>query len=161
MPRNAAMLFGILLLVAGLGLPKASGAPQDDAFTKELKAMAGTWRPVSAENNGNKSSEEILKGIRWIRDADGKWAMQRGDKIVLEWTVRKIDATKKPKAFDVEITAGPYKGMVYRGIYELDGDTLRICFAMPEKAERPTEFSAHKGSGNALSEFEREKSHEH
>lgn len=158
MPRSATMLFGILLLLTGLGLPKASGDPQDDAFTKELKAMAGTWRPVSAENNGNKSSEALLKGIRWIRDADGKWAMQRDEKTVLEWTVRRLDGTKNPKAIDVEITAGPHKGVVYRGIYELDGDTLRICFAMPEKAERPREFSAHKGSGNALSEFEREKS---
>ena len=157
MLRNAAMLLGTFLLLAGLGLPKASGDPQADAFTKELKAMAGTWRPISAENNGNKSPEDILKETRWIRDANGKWAFQRGDKTVLEWTVRKIDATKRPKTIDVEVTAGPHKGMVYQGIYELDGDTLRICFAMPERTERPTEFSARKGSNSALSEFRRVK----
>jgi uncharacterized protein (TIGR03067 family) len=157
MLRNAAMLLGTFLLLAGLGLPKASGDPQDDAFTKELKAMAGTWRPISTENNGNKAPEESLKETRWIRDADGRWAMQRGDKAVLEWTVRKIDATKKPKTIDIEVTAGPHKGVVYRGIYELDGDTLRVCLAQPESAERPTEFSARKGSTWALSEFKREK----
>ena len=158
MPRNAAMLLGIFLLLVGLGLPKASGDPKDDAFTKELKAMAGTWRSVFAENNGNKTSEEMLKEIRWIRDADGKWAMQRDDKTVLEWTVRKIDTTKKPKTIDLEVTLGSHQGQVYRGIYELDGDTLRVCLAQPERAERPTEFSGRKGSNSALSEFKREKS---
>ena len=157
MPRNAAMLLGTFLLLVGLGLPKASGDPKDDAFTKELKAMAGTWRSVFAENNGNKTSEEMLKEIRWIRDADGKWAMQRDDKTVLEWTVRKIDGIKKPKTIDLEVTVGHHKGVVYRGIYELDGDTLRVCLAQPESAERPSEFSAHKGSNFALSEFKREK----
>jgi hypothetical protein len=41
-------------------------------------------------------------------------------------------------------------------IYELDGDTLRICFAMPDRPVRPTEFSAGKGSVRALSVFKRE-----
>lgn len=137
------------MLLAGLGSPNAS-------FTKELKALAGTWRPISAENNGYKASEANLKGTRWIRDADGKWTMQRGDKTVVEWAVKNIDATKKPKTIDIEIVAGPYKGMVYLGIYELDGDTLRICFALPDRPERPTEFSAGKGSIRALSDFKRE-----
>lgn len=158
MTRNATMLLGISLLLAGLGLPKASGDPQDDAFRKELKAMAGTWRPISTENNGNKAPEEILKEIRWARDADGKWAMQRDDKTVLEWTVKKIDATKKPKTIDLEVTFGSHKGQIYRGIYELNGDTLRVCLAQPERTERPTEFSGRKGSNcDSLSEFKREK----
>src|SRR5947209_17249453 len=106
MPRNAALLLGTSLLLAGLGLPQASGDPQDDAFTKELKAMAGIWRPVSAENNGFMSTEEDLKEYRWSRGADGKWTVQRGDKTVLEWTVRNIDATKKPKTIDFEVTVG-------------------------------------------------------
>ena len=157
MTRNATMLLGLSLLLAGLGLPKASGDPQEDAFRAEMKAMAGTWRPISTENNGNKASEQILKDIRWARDADGKWTMQRDGKAVLEWTVRRIDATKKPKTIDLEVTSGSYKGQVYRGIYELDGDTLRVCLAQPESTERPTEFSARKGSNSALSEFKREK----
>jgi uncharacterized protein (TIGR03067 family) len=157
MPRNTAILLGAFLLLAGLGLPIAFGAPQDDVFSKELKAMAGTWRPIAAENNGYKAPEESLKETRWIRDADGKWVFQRGDKTVLEWAIKKIDATKKPKTIDIEVATGQHKGTIYRGIYELDGDTLWICFAMPERAERPTEFSAAKGSICALSEFKRVK----
>jgi uncharacterized protein (TIGR03067 family) len=157
MARNTSILFIAFLLLAGLGSANASGAPPGDAFTKELKALAGSWRPISTENNGYKSSEGDLKGMLWNRDADGKWTMRRGEKTVVEWAVKKIDATKSPKTIDIEITAGEYKGVVYHGIYELDGDTLRICFALPDRDERPTEFSAGKGSIRALSEFKREK----
>ena len=111
MARNVAMVLGTPLLLAGLGLPNASGDPPYDAFTKELKALAGTWRPVSAENNGFKASEEDLKGTRWTRDVDGKWVMRRGDEAVVWWAVKKIDATKNPKLIDIEVTAGPHKGV--------------------------------------------------
>ena len=157
MARNTPILLVTFLLLSGLGSPNASGDPPGDAFTKELKAMAGTWRPTAAENNGYKTSEEYMKGDLWIRDADGRWTLLRDDKAVVEWAVKNIDATKTPKTIDIEITAGPYKGVVYHGIYELDGDTLRVCFALPDRDVRPTEFSASKGSIRALSEFKREK----
>jgi uncharacterized protein (TIGR03067 family) len=151
------MLLGTCWLLVGYGLLTASGDPQEDDFKKELRAMAGNWRPVSAENNGVKASEDDLKDGRWVRDADGKWAFQRGDKTVLTWAVKVIDVTKKPKTIDIEVADGTHKGTVYKGIYELDGDTLRICFAMPDRDGRPTEFKAGKGSVCALSEFKREK----
>jgi uncharacterized protein (TIGR03067 family) len=155
MPRSAALLLGTALFL--VGLPNASGDPQDDAIKKELKTMAGTWRPVSAENNGFKVSEDSLKDARRALDADGKWTMRRGDETVLEWKVKTLDPTKTPKTIDIEVASGSYKGVVYLGIYEFDGDTLRICFAMPDRPVRPTEFSAGKGSVRALSEFKREK----
>lgn len=157
MPRSSAMLPGAVLLLLGLGSPNASGDSQDDAVKKELKAMAGTWRPVSAENNGFKVPEDGLKDTRRALDADGKWTTRRGEETVVEWKVKRLDPTKTPKAIDIEVASGSYKGVVYLGIYELEGDTLRICFAMPDRPVRPTEFSAGKGSVRALSEFKREK----
>lgn len=149
MARDTPILLITSMLLAGFG-PRT-------AFTKELKAVAGTWKPISAENNGYKASQEDLKGIRWIRGSDGKWAMRRGGKTILVWTVKKIDATKKPKTIDIEVATGEHKGVIYLGIYELDGDTLRICFALPDRPERPIKFSAGKGSVCALSEFKRDK----
>jgi uncharacterized protein (TIGR03067 family) len=157
MARNTLILWVIFLLLAGPGSANASGAPPEDGITKELKALAGSWRPISTENNGYKSREGDLDGILWIRDADGKWTAWRGDKVLVEWAVKKIDPTQNPKTIDIEVAAGPYKGVVYLGIYELDGDTLRICFALPDKPERPTEFWAAKGTIRALSEFKRVK----
>lgn len=157
MVRPIPILLITSLLLAGFGPAPASGDPAGNDFTKELKALAGTWRPVSAENNGFKASQADLQGIRWIRDPDGKWEMRRGGKTVVGWTVKKIDATKTPRAIDIEVATGEHKGVVYLGIYELDGDTLRICFALPDRPVRPTGFAAGKGSVCALSEFKREK----
>jgi uncharacterized protein (TIGR03067 family) len=147
-------LLGSAFLIAILCSP-AFG--EDDAVKKELKAMAGTWKPVSAENNGFKALEADLKDTRRSLSADGKWSMRRGDKIVLEWAVKTLDPAKKPKQIDIEVTSGEHKGVVYLAIYEIDGDTLRLCFAMPDRPVRPTEFSAGQGSARALSEFKRVK----
>ena len=40
-----------------------------------------------------------------------------------------IDPTKKPKTIDYAMTEGFTKGKTQLGIYELDGDTFRSCFA--------------------------------
>ncbi len=142
--------------LATSGWAETSAVPLNDVFSRELKSLAGTWRPVYAENNGVEAPEAALKGTRWIRAADGTWVMKRGDEILVRWAVKKIDATKTPKAIDLEVAAGPYKGVIYLGIYELDSDTLRICFALPDRPVRPSEFSARKGSVRALSVFKRE-----
>jgi uncharacterized protein (TIGR03067 family) len=91
------------------------------------------------------------------RDETGKVIGRRGDMIVLEGTVRKIDAAKKPKTIDTEVTAGDLKGNTIQGIYEIDGDTLRVCVVLPGKCERPTEFSGKAGSGCNLTIYKREK----
>jgi hypothetical protein len=79
--------------LANLTLGESSAVPEDELFRSELKSIAGTGRPISAENNGFKAPESVLKGTRWIRDVAGNWVIQRGDEIVVEWAVRKINAT--------------------------------------------------------------------
>jgi uncharacterized protein (TIGR03067 family) len=157
MLRQAALALAIGLLFAGFGSSGVAGDSQEEAFKKELKAMAGTWRPVAAEVDGLKAPEERLKESVVTRDEAGNLVARRGDKIIMEGTVKKINATKKPKTIDSEITAGDNKGKTILGIYELEGDTLRICVVLPGKGERPTEFSAGAGSGCALTVYKREK----
>ena len=47
-------------------------------------------------------------------------------------------------------------GKEIKGIYEMDGDTLKSCVA-PAGKERPKEFSAGKGTGHTLRVFKRMK----
>jgi len=68
----------------------------------------------------------------------------------------KVDATKKPKTMDMTPSEGRYKDKTLLGIYELDGDTLKICFAEPGK-DRPTDFTSKAGSGVVLAIHKREK----
>ena len=67
----------------------------------------------------------------------------------------KLDPTKKPKTIDYTFTGGPTKGQVQLGIYELDGERVKFCFAAPGK-DRPTEFTTKEGSARTLSVWKRE-----
>lgn len=157
MLTRLAMLVATCCLVTGFGSAAAFGDAQEDAFKKELKALAGAWRPILIETDGDKAPEEVLKELNMTRDDTGKVVMRQGDTVVLEGRVKKIDASKNPKTMDTEELVGKKKGNIIQGIYEIDGDSLRVCVVLPGKGERPTEFSAKAGSGRTLIVYKREK----
>ena len=66
----------------------------------------------------------------------------------------KIDPAANPKAMETTASTGPYKDKPLLGIYELDGDSLKICYAAPGK-DRPTEFNSKAGSGWILTVHKR------
>ncbi|MGE3806868.1 MAG: TIGR03067 domain-containing protein, partial [Gemmataceae bacterium] len=49
-----------------------------------------------------------------------------------------------PKAMDSKVTDGPNKGSLILCIYDVSGDTLKVCFD-PEGKKRPTEFKGDTG----------------
>jgi hypothetical protein len=51
---------------------------------------------------------------------------------------------------------GPHKGTVMLGIYEIDADTLKVCFD-PEGKTRPREFKSAPGSKNFVNVHKRVK----
>jgi uncharacterized protein (TIGR03067 family) len=60
----------------------------------------------------------------------------------------------KPAAIDFEHKEGSLKGKAWKGIYALDGDTLRICDNAPNlEKDRPATFEAKSGSGYVLITF--------
>jgi erythromycin esterase len=61
----------------------------------------------------------------------------------------RIDPAARPRAIDVTITQGAYRGQILQGIYDLDADTLRVCLAM-KGGPRPTEMVSKPGSGYTL-----------
>ncbi len=66
-----------------------------------------------------------------------------------------LDPIRKPKEIDETITAGPNRGKVFKGIYEIDETHHTICFGAAG-SERPTDFSAKPGSGRVLQVWRRE-----
>jgi uncharacterized protein (TIGR03067 family) len=136
-----------LLLTARAGfLPAADAGPQE-----EMARLDGAWQLVSAETDGKKLPDGQAKQIRVVIKG-GKHTVYFGDKAIAEGVPFKIDPSKKPK--QVEDTLPD--GWKIRGVYELDGDTLRSCVAAPDK-ERPTEFTGKAGSGCTLRVFRRVK----
>jgi uncharacterized protein (TIGR03067 family) len=68
----------------------------------------------------------------------------------------KLDPAKDPKQIDAVRTEGANAGETLKGIYTLDGDTYKVCFAAAGK-DRPTAFSTTSGGGHRLIVMKREK----
>jgi uncharacterized protein (TIGR03067 family) len=123
----------------------------DSAIKKELARLEGTWQLISAESEGKKSPDEQVAKIRVVIK-DGKHSVYFSDKALAKEVTFRIDPNKQPKTTD-DLLEG---NKIIRGIYELDGDTLRSCVAPIDK-DRPTEFSARPGTGYTLRVFKRVK----
>ena len=148
-------VLAIVAVFAGVRLQPADGAAKEEAVAKELQAFKGTWRLSSKEEDGKKFSEEEIKDVILTNDGSDKYSVRRGDTVIAEATAQ-LDPAKKPKAIDVRFTKGERKGKTILGIYEIEGDTFRVCVARPGD-ERPAEFSAKAGSGRILIVYKREK----
>src|SRR5262249_51896610 len=132
-----------LLLIGLLAISRASA---DD---KKDDKLDGKWLVVSIERDG-KADDAFKGGMRVI--AGGKYTLTDKNGKATPGTF-KVDPSKKPKAIDMTPTEGQYKGKTLLGIYEIDGQTLKICFTEPGK-DRPTEFAS---KGAVLAIHKREK----
>ena len=110
---------------------------------KELKKFQGTWTFESVEAGGKEVPAAEFKGIAVTFEGD-KYTVKKGDEVI-QTATQKLDPSKAPKTLDVTVADGPNKGAVMLGIYEISGDTLKVCFD-PDGKKRPTEFKSTSGS---------------
>jgi uncharacterized protein (TIGR03067 family) len=149
--RLLALTMIAALLLGAWGL--ASGQDQSAAGKKDLEKIQGVWKFESVEEDGRQlPKDEVAQTITFKGDA---FTVKRGD-AVLQAGTHQLDPTKKPAAVDAKITEGEQKGATMLGIYELAGDTIKVCFD-PMGKKRPTEFKAAAGSGHFLATLKREK----
>ena len=106
-------------------------------WADDLKEMQGVWNPVSAELGSQRLSADQLKSMR-LKIQDGNYEVVVGDKA--DRGTLKIADDAKPPSLDIVGTEGPNKGKTILAIYDLKGDTLRICYALSKETKRPTEF---------------------
>ncbi len=123
---NAHVLLALLVCV-----PIPNEVPEKGvAKKKEVEKLQGAWVLESA----------ILYDKAYYRPTVMKF---QSDKVTTKykneesWGTFTVDPTKKLKEIDVR-WGGKH---LCRGIYELDGDTLKICIAALEDRPRPTEFA--------------------
>ena len=90
-----------------------------------------------------KGYKNTVKGDKFSITSEGKTA---------EEGTMKLDPSKKRKEVEFILAEGEKTAL---GIYELSGDTYKLCYAPPEK-DRPKEFGAKEGTGYTLSEWRRD-----
>jgi branched-chain amino acid transport system substrate-binding protein len=117
------------------------------------KALRGTWVAKKVVRDGKPTSDVV--GHRLTFTADRFVIRSPKGKVVYQGTVR-VDPGQKPAAIDFKHTGEGLKGKVWKGIYSIDGDTLRICDNAPDLDKgRPKTFTARAGSGHVFIVFDR------
>ena len=134
-----------LFCAVGFAASGGSGTLADDKadLEKEVRKFQGAWTFESSETGGKELPASELAGLILTFEGD-KHTVKKGNEVIQVGT-QKLDPSRSPKAIDVTLTEGPKKGAVMLGIYEIDGDTLKVCFAA-EGNKRPTEFKSPPGS---------------
>jgi uncharacterized protein (TIGR03067 family) len=147
--------YALVALAASLFTP--ADAAKDEAIKKDYERLAGTWRLVSAVEDGKKVPEEEAKKTRLVTKGDTFTILGDTGLGTSPAGTFTIDPTKRPKTVDSVQSKGPQKGKTVLGIYEIiDTDTKRACWAPPGK-ERPTAFTSEPGSGHLLQVWKRVK----
>jgi len=119
---------------------------------QEPAAVEGTWILVTSELGGKKLPDEGLKDSRLILTG-GRYSFQND---YGTYKVALPEQAGSPTPMDIVGTDGPNKGKTILAIYELSGDTLRICYDLGGK-QRPSEFTTHAGTSQFLVLYKRAK----
>jgi len=122
----------------------AGGSDVSEAIRKDKAALQGAWKVTASESKGEKVPAEDLKDLFLIFRGDAILIREAGK--TQENFFYLLDPTKKIKEIDVILKVGPQKGRIDRWIYEIDGDTLRICIQSNKNAARPREFRSVAGA---------------
>lgn len=155
-----------LIIVALTTLAGCSA--KDHVGKEEDKQLEGTWKVISiTSGDGGEAPQEMLRDM--IVSIEGeKWKTFSGGRASEESI--KLDPAKNPKSID--LTRTPIVGVIsdgknqnrpevkpeiLPGIFDLDGDRLRICLANPG-AKRPTQIPDKKQEGLVVLVLERDKS---
>jgi uncharacterized protein (TIGR03067 family) len=148
-----------ILIVLAVALLMAADTPKDNAVKKEADMLQGTWRVASAERDGMAAPDDEIKKITVTIKGDKLTARRtenadKPEEKVYEMSFT-LDPNQKPKWIDVTYMDGERKGESSQGIYELNGDTLKICVSRGNT--RPTEFETKADSQRHLMVLKRGK----
>ncbi len=131
------------------GLLLGAGAP--DETERELDRLQGAWALESVETKGKQvPKDEIVRNTLILQ---GEEFIRMNGETQLPPATFKIDPTKRPKLIDQVFKDKEGRPVVRPGIYELDGDTLKLAFAK----ERPKELKTSPDSDLVITVYRRVK----
>jgi len=137
----------VLLLVACNRQQPAAAAPKTD-----LDRFQGTWYLIAAVEDGNVLPQDKVKQETIVFKGDTFRFPGSAEDATSKSGTFKLDETKTPKEIDSIST----DKVVMLGIYRMDDNGYKICFAPPGKP-RPTDIRSEPGSGYILQSWGREK----
>lgn len=109
---------------------------------RDWKELQGTWKAVALEASGQEAPESAFKDKCMVIRGDTMSRVGRLGEVeaLLDFRDFRIDPTTSPKALDLSKTDDGEFAEFSQSIYEVDGDTLRVCFSQQSDAPRPKSF---------------------
>lgn len=129
----------------------ATDNSQDSESTKDLALMQGTWILVSAMEDGTPLSEDKVKQTTIVVKDNTFSFPGLAEDVTSKAGTFTLDATKRPKQMD----SVSEDRVVMLGIYEIDEDSYKVCFA-PAGAPRPAEFGSTPGTAQIFQVWQRQ-----
>ncbi|MEP3477794.1 MAG: protein kinase [Fuerstiella sp.] len=117
-----------------------------NAASADVKNIVGTWQVTYAEDSGQVVPQEVMKNIQFSFTKDSLSGIGMGQ---AEQQPYRLDATTIPKSIDMTMEASH----ISLGIYDLQGDTLRLCIGRGK--ERPNQFDSSSESRNLILNLKR------
>src|SRR5262245_7815216 len=134
------------------------GAVHGGETAKDWQKLKGNWEAAEIVADGKVASADEVKAVKVTFAAADKMTLVGGKDIGKHKFGVKLDASKKPKAIDLKALHGESKGDVVLGIYDLEGDTLKLCVSSdPKINDRPLAFASKQGSKVFMYTFKRAK----
>lgn len=114
------------------------------AAPDEGELLQGEWLLTAVEIQGKTLPAPAGKGGSIIFAKEGKLILKDPGKPDKTGTY-KLNAEQSPMQLDLIVAKKGKESETMQGIYELDGDTLKMCFsAEGAKGKRPSEFKGEK-----------------
>lgn len=149
------LLIEWLCLACSLLAAEPKTAATTSAVAQEMKSFAGTWQMTAVQPEGATKDARRL-----VFHQDGTYAAQDSAGKELWAGTFEIDPTKTPRVWDHRSHDSTKEGRDVLGIYELDGDKLKVACVVGQWKEkewsgkkRPTRFQP--DEADVIIEFQR------
>ena len=109
--------------------------------------LRGVWQATAVTVSGQEIPRAEI-GLLQLTLTRTRFTTSRGEETLFDSSYT-ADPTTSPMQIEMVGSGGDFEGQAALGIYDLEGETLRICYAMPGFG-RPREFASAPGSGAFL-----------
>jgi uncharacterized protein (TIGR03067 family) len=125
------------LLALTVGLPADTSNTTYAKTGAGARQMEGTWELVTLEGNPSHlailTMQDLAEARLVVRGRTWQWKL---GKTALKMTSRP-EVGAGPQVLDLTIASGPDRGHTFRGLYVLQGNTLKICTHRRPGKDRP------------------------
>jgi uncharacterized protein (TIGR03067 family) len=117
---------------------------KEESLPPALKELQGHWQAISVEEKGKQVNKKQVQSVT-IRIEGEVLVYKEGDDVE-KFRIKLLEPGKKPTKMDLTLIAeGVDPSKACHLIYEVSGDSMKLClpsqFTASDPDERPTEFA--------------------